>query len=112
MSATAGSGSADKDEPLNLARTIAAQLKYVVINSVDRDDLRDGGSGHFMVECIQRIRELSPGTTIEVLVPDLGQYDRALEIFESLAARRDEPQPGKPRALYKEARGLPDYCSR
>ena len=47
----------DKDEPLNLAKTIAAlKLKYVVITSVDRDDLRDGGSGHF-VECIQNIRE-------------------------------------------------------
>ncbi|MGH8848173.1 MAG: radical SAM protein, partial [Polaromonas sp.] len=49
----------DVNEPLNLARTIAAlKLKYVVITSVDRDDLRDGGSGHF-VECIQKIRELS-----------------------------------------------------
>ena len=52
----------DKDEPLNLARTIAQlRLKYVVITSVDRDDLRDGGSGHF-VECIRNIRQLSPST--------------------------------------------------
>ncbi|MEG2976650.1 MAG: lipoyl synthase, partial [Comamonas sp.] len=55
----------DVNEPLNLARTIAAlKLKYVVITSVDRDDLRDGGSGHF-VECIKNIRELSPTTQIE-----------------------------------------------
>src|SRR5262247_3631499 len=52
----------DKDEPLNLARTIAAlRLTYVVITSVDRDDLRDGGAAHF-VECIRKVRELSPAT--------------------------------------------------
>ena len=52
----------DADEPLNLAKTIAAlKLKYVVITSVDRDDLRDGGAAHF-VDCIRTVRELSPGT--------------------------------------------------
>src|SRR5476651_1855682 len=68
----------DADEPMNLARTIAAlKLKYVVITSVDRDDLRDGGAGHF-VECIRQIREMSPQTRIEVLVPDFrGRDDRA-----------------------------------
>lgn len=73
----------DPDEPLNLARTIAAlRLSYVVITSVDRDDLRDGGAGHF-VECIQKVRELSPQTRIEVLVPDFrGRLDRALEILD------------------------------
>lgn len=73
----------DVDEPLNLARSIAAmKLSYVVITSVDRDDLRDGGAGHF-VECIQRIRELSPNTRIEVLVPDFrGRLERALDIFD------------------------------
>src|SRR3546814_20561614 len=56
------------DEPVNLARSIAAmKLSYVVITSVDRDDLRDGGAGHF-VECIRKVRELSPTTRIEVLV--------------------------------------------
>src|SRR5262249_49480475 len=60
----------DVDEPANLARTIAAlKLRYVVITSVDRDDLRDGGAGHF-VDCIKAVREHSPNTQIEVLVPD------------------------------------------
>ena len=55
----------------------------MVITSVDRDDLRDGGSGHF-VECIQRIRELSPSTQIEILTPDFrGRDDRALEILKA-----------------------------
>ncbi len=73
----------DTDEPENLARTIAAlKLSYVVITSVDRDDLRDGGAAHF-VACIQRTRELSPQTRIEVLVPDFrGRLDRALEILD------------------------------
>jgi len=72
----------DVDEPDNLARTIAAlKLSYVVITSVDRDDLRDGGAAHF-VSCIQKTRELSPQTRIEVLVPDFrGRLDRALEIL-------------------------------
>ncbi|WP_254613947.1 lipoyl synthase, partial [Burkholderia lata] len=60
----------DPDEPKNLARTIGAlKLKYVVITSVDRDDLRDGGAGHF-VECIREVREQSPETRIEILTPD------------------------------------------
>ena len=100
----------DKDEPLNLARTIAAlKLKYVVITSVDRDDLRDGGSGHF-VECIQRIRELSPSTQIEILTPDFrGRDDRALEILK--AAPPDVMNHNLETAprLYKEARPGSDY---
>src|SRR5438105_6533043 len=60
----------DAAEPENLARTIARlKLKSVVITSVDRDDLRDGGAAHF-VDCIRQTREHSPGTTVEVLVPD------------------------------------------
>src|SRR5947199_1094049 len=60
----------DIDEPVNLAKTIAAlRLRYVVITSVDRDDLRDGGAGHFAA-CIAAVREHSPQTRIEVLVPD------------------------------------------
>jgi lipoic acid synthetase len=74
----------DADEPLNLAKTIAAlKLKYVVITSVDRDDLRDGGAAHF-VDCIRRVRELSPATRIEILTPDFrGRMDRALDILKA-----------------------------
>lgn len=60
----------DPEEPLHLAETISKlKLSYVVITSVDRDDLRDGGARHF-VDCIRAAREKSPATTIEVLVPD------------------------------------------
>ena len=74
----------DAAEPVNLAKTIAAlRLKYVVITSVDRDDLRDGGAQHF-VDCIRAVREHSPATQIEVLVPDFrGRLDRALAILEA-----------------------------
>lgn len=69
----------DSNEPLNLARALLAmKLNYVVITSVDRDDLRDGGGGHF-ANCIQAIRESCPSTKIEVLVPDFrGRQDLAL----------------------------------
>lgn len=72
----------DDDEPAHLAKTIAAmQLKHVVVTSVDRDDLRDGGAGHF-IRCIDEIRQQSPGTDIEILVPDFrGRMDVALEIL-------------------------------
>ena len=72
----------DAEEPKHLAETIALlKLAYVVVTSVDRDDLRDGGAAHF-VACIQAIRSTSPATTIEVLVPDFrGRLDRALEIL-------------------------------
>lgn len=73
----------DTNEPKHLAETIAAMdLKYVVITSVDRDDLKDGGAGHF-VDCIQQTRELSPNIQIEVLVPDFrGRMDVALALME------------------------------
>ncbi len=72
----------DREEPANLARTVQAMaLKYVVVTSVDRDDLRDGGAGHF-VACISALREQSPQTTIEVLVPDFrGRESEAVEIL-------------------------------
>ena len=100
----------DVDEPLNLAKTIAAlKLKYVVITSVDRDDLKDGGAGHF-AECITKVRELSPATQIEVLVPDFrGRMDRALDILK--AAPPDVMNHNLETAprLYKEARPGSDY---
>ena len=100
----------DADEPLKLAQTIAKlKLKYVVITSVDRDDLRDGGSGHF-VECIRQIRALSPTTQIEILTPDFrGRDDRALGILQAappdVMTHNLETAP----RLYKEARPGSDY---
>jgi len=74
----------DPTEPLTLAQTVADMgLRYVVVTSVDRDDLRDGGAQHF-VDCIAAIREHSPRTRVEILTPDFrgkGRMDRALEIF-------------------------------
>ena len=100
----------DVDEPRKLAQTIAAlKLKYVVITSVDRDDLRDGGAGHF-VDCIRMTRELSPATRIEVLVPDFrGRDDRALAILrEAPPDVMNHNLETTPR-LYKEARPGSDY---
>jgi lipoyl synthase len=100
----------DVHEPENLARTIARlKLKYVVITSVDRDDLRDGGAGHF-VDCIRKTRELSPGTTIEVLVPDFrGRDDRALEILKAATPDVMNHNLETIPRLYKEARPGSDY---
>ena len=101
----------DGNEPLNLATTIAAlKLKYVVITSVDRDDLRDGGAGHF-VECIRATRELSPQTQIEILTPDFrGRADRALEILKvALPDVMNHNLETAPR-LYKQARPGSDYA--
>ena len=100
----------DVHEPYNLARTIAAlQLNYVVITSVDRDDLRDGGAGHF-VQCIEKIRELSPATRIEVLVPDFrGRDDRALTILQNAPPDVMNHNIETVPRLYKEARPGSDY---
>ena len=100
----------DADEPLNLAKTIAAlKLKYVVITSVDRDDLRDGGAQHF-VDCIRNIRELSPQTQIEVLVPDFrGRDDRALKILTTAPPDVMNHNLETAPRLYKEARPGSDY---
>jgi len=76
----------DENEPLNLATAIAEmRLKYVVITSVDRDDLRDGGAQHF-ANCIREVRAANPGIRVEVLVPDFrGRMDKALDILEAQA---------------------------
>ncbi|NNJ64475.1 MAG: lipoyl synthase [Xanthomonadales bacterium] len=74
----------DADEPAQLARTVRdMKLRYIVITSVDRDDLRDGGAGHF-AECIREVRAANPGIRVEILVPDFrgrSKIDRALAIF-------------------------------
>ena len=100
----------DADEPLNLAKTIAAlQLKYVVITSVDRDDLRDGGAAHF-VACINKTRELSPSTRIEILVPDFrGRMDRALDILKAAPPDVMNHNLETTARLYKQARPGSDY---
>lgn len=100
----------DVNEPSNLAKSIAQmRLKYVVITSVDRDDLRDGGAAHF-VECINEIRERSPLTQIEVLVPDFrGRLDKALDIFaQGLPDVMNHNLETVPR-LYKQSRPGADY---
>jgi lipoic acid synthetase len=100
----------DADEPANLAKTIAAlRLKYVVITSVDRDDLRDGGAQHF-VDCIRAVRERSPATQIEVLVPDFrGRMDRALEILTAAPPDVMNHNLETVPRLYKRARPGSDY---
>jgi lipoyl synthase len=100
----------DPDEPLNLARTIAAlKLGYVVITSVDRDDLRDGGAQHF-ADCIRAVREHSPRTRIEVLVPDFrGRLGPALEnLSQAPPDVMNHNLETVPR-LYKLARPGADY---
>ncbi|KPC53671.1 lipoyl synthase [Amantichitinum ursilacus] len=100
----------DTEEPKHLAETIAAlRLRYVVVTSVDRDDLRDGGAQHF-VECISNTRALSPDTQIEVLVPDFrGRLDLALQIFgDGLPDVMNHNLETVPR-LYKQARPGSDY---
>jgi lipoic acid synthetase len=105
----------DTNEPHNLARTIAAlKLNYVVITSVDRDDLRDGGAQHF-VDCISQARSLSPKTRIEVLVPDFrGRLEKALDVFSANVAMglpdvMNHNLETVPR-LYKQARPGADYA--
>jgi len=100
----------DVEEPVNLAHTIAAlKLRYVVITSVDRDDLRDGGATHF-AECIRAVRALSPQTRIEVLVPDFrGRLAVALDaLAESPPDVMNHNLETVPR-LYRQARPGADY---
>ena len=101
----------DIDEPRHLAESVAnLKLRYVVITSVDRDDLRDGGAQHF-VDVIRAVREASPTTTLEVLVPDFrGRMEIALEIFgQALPDVMNHNLETVPR-LYKQARPGADYA--
>ena len=99
------------DEPRDLAKTIAAmRLNYVVITSVDRDDLRDGGAQHF-VECIRETRAASPQTTIEVLVPDFrGRMEIALDIFDQAPPDVMNHNLETVPRLYRQARPGSDYA--
>ena len=101
----------DPDEPKHLAETIAAlKLKYVVITSVDRDDLRDGGAQHF-VDCIRETRARSPETKIEILTPDFrGRLDRALAILNAAPPDVMNHNLETVPRLYKEARPGSDYA--
>jgi lipoic acid synthetase len=101
----------DAQEPAHLAETIAAlQLSYVVITSVDRDDLKDGGAEHF-VRCISAVRKQSPRTSIEILIPDFrGRLERALAILTAeppdVLNHNLETVP----RLYRKARPGGDYA--
>ena len=100
----------DPDEPARLAEAIGMLgLRYVVITSVDRDDLRDGGAGHFAA-CVRAVREASPGTRIEILVPDFrGRMDVALErLAEAPPDVFNHNLETVPR-LYRKARPGADY---
>jgi lipoyl synthase len=101
----------DAEEPLHLARTIAAlKLAYVVITSVDRDDLKDGGAQHF-VECIRAVRKESASTAIETLVPDFrGRHEKALEILAGAPPDVMNHNLETVPRLYRKARPGGDYA--
>jgi lipoyl synthase len=102
----------DANEPANLARTIRdMNLRYVVITSVDRDDLRDGGAQHF-VDCIRAVRELSPQIVVEILTPDFrgkGRMERALEVFVAGPPDVFNHNLETVRERYREVRPGADY---
>ncbi|MGZ8096737.1 MAG: lipoyl synthase, partial [Methylosarcina sp.] len=100
----------DKNEPLHLAEAIKAMaLKYAVITSVDRDDLRDGGAGHF-AECIKSVRQHSPATKIEILVPDFrGRMEKAIAILTNEPCDVFNHNLETVPRLYKQARPGADY---
>jgi lipoyl synthase len=102
----------DENEPENLGRTIRHMgLRYVVITSVDRDDLRDGGAGHF-VSCIRATRAHSPDIRIEILVPDFrGRMDVALAILDEAPPDVFNHNLETVPRLYREARPGSDYQS-
>jgi lipoic acid synthetase len=101
----------DAEEPAHLAQTIAAlRLRYVVITSVDRDDLRDGGAAHFR-DCIREVRAQSPQTRIEVLVPDFrGRLDAALDVLSECPPDVMNHNLETVPRLYKQARPGSDYA--
>lgn len=102
----------DPGEPESLARTIRdMQLKYVVITSVDRDDLRDGGAAHF-AECIRKIRQLNPGIQVEILVPDFrgkGRMEKALETLADAPPDVFNHNLETVQPLYRDVRPGADY---
>ena len=101
----------DPQEPGKLARTVAAlKLRYVVVTSVDRDDLRDGGAGHF-ADCIRALREQAPRTQIEILTPDFrGRMDPALEALKAAPPDVMNHNLETVPRLYKQARPGADYA--
>jgi len=102
----------DADEPRHLAETIRdMSLRYVVITSVDRDDLRDGGASHF-VDCIREVRALNPTIKIETLTPDFrgkGRMERALEVFAASPPDVFNHNLETVRELYPNVRPGADY---
>jgi len=102
----------DPAEPEQLARTVRdMKLRYIVITSVDRDDLRDGGAAHFAA-CIERVRALNPGIRIEILVPDFrgrGKIERALDIFAATPPDVFNHNLETVRPLYRNVRPGADY---
>lgn len=100
----------DPDEPKHVAESIQKMnLKYVVITSVDRDDLKDGGAQH-IVDCIQASRDMNPNTKIEVLVPDFrGRMDIALDILETVPSDVFNHNLETVPHLYKQIRPGSDY---
>jgi lipoyl synthase len=101
----------DADEPRHLAETVAKLgLSYVVITSVDRDDLRDGGAQHF-VDCIRAVRAAAPTTVIETLVPDFrGRMERALELLAAAPPDVLNHNLETVPRLYRKARPGGDYA--
>src|SRR5881392_1996337 len=101
----------DAEEPRHLAETISRlNLSYVVITSVDRDDLRDGGAQHF-VDCIRAIRKVSPNTMLEILVPDFrGRAQLALEILAKAPPEVMNHNLETVPRLYRQARPGGDYA--
>ncbi len=101
----------DPNEPLHLAQTIAhMRLKYIVITSVDRDDLRDGGASHFAA-CIQAIRHQNPTIKIEILVPDFrGRVSKALDVLEKTPPEIFNHNIETVPRLYRQARPGSDYA--